>query len=154
MSAPSLETSALYIALYARATANDYHWALYHHSSEKVETTFHIRNLGEGWIEGHEVTSGIQKEFLLMGFLKIGKIDASAEVRLRSLITSVPYNIAGVTCRTWVLGALRNCIDTGLVRCISFDEFESKAKAFGYSQFDDTVANVQPRPIVIATNSS
>ncbi len=73
-----------------------------------------------------------------MGFLKIGsKIGAS---RLRSLITSVPCNTAGVTCRTWVLGALRNCIDAGLVRCISLDELEGEAKAFGYSQFDDTVA--------------
>ncbi|PBK75498.1 hypothetical protein ARMSODRAFT_949751 [Armillaria solidipes] len=153
MSGPSLETSALYIALYARAPPTTT-TGLYHHSSEKAGTKFHIRNLGEGWIEGHEVTSGIQKDFLLMGFLKIGKIDALAEVRLRSLVSSVPYNTAGVTCRTWVLGALRNCIDAGFIKGNAPHQLESEAKAFGYSQFDDTVANVQPRPIVIATNSS
>ncbi|OBZ69289.1 hypothetical protein A0H81_10889 [Grifola frondosa] len=144
----ALEAGALYIVLFARSTPNDYHWALYHHFSPTRGAKFHIRNICDAWIEGHEDTSGIHKEFLLMGFNKIAQIPGGDNGTLRSLVASTPFDTPGVTCRTWVLDVIRACIKARLVRCLSLDQLEQETKAFGFAQFDDTANNVQPRPVV------
>ncbi|EMD31211.1 hypothetical protein CERSUDRAFT_163292 [Gelatoporia subvermispora B] len=141
-----LELGGLYIALYARATPNDYHWAIYHHWSENRGMKFHIRNLGQGWIAEHGPTRDIMKQFLLMGLMKIAVVTYEHSQSLQDIITAVPYNSPNVTCRTWVLDALRHTISSGIVPEFSLEQVEIDAKAFGSSQFDDTARNVQPRP--------
>jgi hypothetical protein len=145
-----LKIGALYVVLYARATPNDYHWALYHHWSSSTGTKFHIRNVGSTWFAGHEPNSGIMKDFLLMGLMKIAYIQPGVDSTkaLHTVITAVPYDSPTVTCRTWVLDALRSSMSAGLVQQFSIDQLEMEAKSFGFTQFDDTAENMQPRPIV------
>jgi len=144
-----VETGTISIALYARATALDYHWALYHQWSPNRGTKYHIRDLGDGWIEGHEDISNISKDFLLIGPLTVANgVPAELKEPIKHCLTAVPYNGEGVTCRTWVIQALQTCKNAGLIHCSSPEHLEKEAKAFGYSQFEDTANNVQPRPVI------
>ncbi|OCH91326.1 hypothetical protein OBBRIDRAFT_693223, partial [Obba rivulosa] len=145
-----LQAGSLYIALYARATPHDYHWALYHHWSADGGTKFHIRNLGQGWIAEHEPTNGIMKQFLLIGLMKFVHARPDAVKALHDTIVAVLYNSPEINCRTWVLDAVRAAISAGLVHHFSIDQLETEAKLFGLGQFDDTVQNVQPRPITVS----
>ena len=77
-----LEVNGLYIALYARATPNDYHWALYHHLQPIRGKKWHIRNISDHWMSDYQSTSSATKEFLLMGFVRIAQVPSgrAAEV--------------------------------------------------------------------------
>lgn len=134
--------------LFARATPNDYHWALYHHTQPTKGTKWHIKNICDSWMTDHNVTSSAAKEFLLMGFLRIANVQPDRAEEVDQLARSIPHTTAGVTCRTWVLDAVRKLVAAGIVQCNDIDGLEAEAKAFGYSQFDDTNANKQPRPVV------
>ncbi|THH09487.1 hypothetical protein EW146_g8671 [Bondarzewia mesenterica] len=150
----ALEIGGLYIMLFARAIPDEYHWALYHHWSPHRGTKFHIRNLGEGWIVEHAVVSDAPIQLLLAGFLKIASVRPEDKEVLHDLIAPVTHDVPNVTCRTWILDAVQACIVAGLVRCASLADLESEAKAFGFVQFEDTVSNVQPRPIAVSKRCS
>lgn len=142
-----LETGALYIALYARDDPSSFHWAIYHHWSSTRGTKFHIRNIGSGWFSEHEPNSGIMKEFLLVGLMKIADVPADLTEALHASITAVPHDSPTVNCLSWVRDSLEAAMSAGAVRRFSIDELEQDARAFGASQFDDAAQNVQPRPI-------
>ncbi|KAG6830630.1 hypothetical protein H0H92_015722 [Tricholoma furcatifolium] len=147
-----LELGALYVALYARATPVDYHWALYHHwTSTSGGTKYHIRNVGtSGWFSEHEPKAGIMKDFLLVGMMKITYIPPESHDALDTVLTAVPFDYPTVNCRSWVHDAIKAAMSVGLIQQFSLDELDKEAHAFGSSQFDDTAQNVQPRPIVEA----
>lgn len=83
-----------------------------------------------------------------MGFLRIATIPPERAAEADCLMRSVTHTSEGVTCRTWVLEAVRRLTEAGIVRCRDLASLEAEAKAFGFAQFDDTERNVQPRPIV------
>ncbi|TFK51766.1 hypothetical protein OE88DRAFT_1628741 [Heliocybe sulcata] len=143
-----LDVGGLYIMLFARATPNDYHWALYHHTHPTKGTKWHIRNVSDVWMTDHNVIRDATKQFLLMGFLRIAVIPPERLEEADELIRSIPYNEPGNTCRTWVLDAIHTLREVGIVRCDDIDQLEAEAKAFGFSQFYDTSENKQPRPVV------
>lgn len=90
----------------------------------------------------------VPSHVVLMGFLGIAVVDSDRAAEMNTLITGVPYTIPGVTCRTWVLEAIRRLIAARIVQCHDINDLESKAKAFAFSQFDSTMKNEQLRPIV------
>ncbi|OCH89361.1 hypothetical protein OBBRIDRAFT_667755 [Obba rivulosa] len=142
-----LQANSLYLAIYARDTPDDYHWALYYHGTADGGTKFHIRNLGQGWIAEHEQTNSIMKQFLLIGLMKFASIRPDAVKALHDTIVAVPYNAPGINCRTWVLDAIQAVMSAGLIHHFSLDQLETEAKVFGFNQFDAAVQNVQPRPV-------
>ncbi|KAG6862724.1 hypothetical protein C0993_001820, partial [Termitomyces sp. T159_Od127] len=144
-----LEIGALYIALYARDDPSSFHWAIYHHWSSTTGTKFHIRNITSagGWFSEHKHNSGIMKEFLLVGLMKIADVPADLTEAFHASVTAVPYDSPTVNCLSWVRDALEAAISAGTIGRFSIDEMEREAQAFGSSQFDDAARNVQPRPI-------
>lgn len=144
----SLQLDSFYIMLFARATPHDYHWALYHHREQTRGMKWHITNISDHWMSKHQSTSSATKELLLMGFVRIAHVEPERAAEVDEILTSVPYDFEGVTCRTWVLEGIRRLMYVGIVKCGNLGELESEAKAFGYAQFDDTARNVQPRPLV------
>lgn len=170
-------SNTLYIALFIRSDPpipNDFHWALYHASSPTTGTKYHIVNLQNGWIAGHEPlsTSSILKSFLLVGLVRVANIntstsavgvtnsdvDADVDVnkKIDTLLRSQDDKLndkEGVTCRTWLFEMLAVLYDEGLLVDVrdgcdgDMHRLEQVTKAWGNEFAEGAARNVQPRPV-------
>lgn len=131
------QENSLYIGLYVRDTEpGTYHWSLYMHHSGSSGKKYHIRNIGSGWMGEFEIIKGALKEMLLIGYLRIAAIsDDNSLSQADQIIESTRYDVEGVTCRIWLLDAVKKMIDARIVRCGSLEGLEEEAKAFGAANF-------------------
>ena len=160
MSIKDLQTGGLYVVLFIRADSpvkDDFHWALYlHQISNNGGSKYHIKNQGSGWITDHGMTSGIFKEFLLVGLFHIATVRdglrSHVNLILRTYDTSL--NTPGISCRVWllwVLALLQQPINGCLIlKCTDLDILEAEIKAWGNDHAISAAENKQPRPIGVS----
>lgn len=144
-----LQLESLYIAVFLGPAIDKPHWALYHHTSETKGWKYHIKGAGNNsWIAEHATVGAILRTVLLTGLVRIAHIDLALEAAVREHIYTIPHDTEGTTCRVWLLKAVSGMIEKGWVACDDIRALEKEVFAFAAEQFEDTMNNVQPRPVI------
>ncbi len=155
-----LPPGSLYVALWLRndpPPLNDFHWAFYHHEGPTGGTMYQVKGLGEGWISDHGVSGCIFKSLFLCCLVRIGSIPAASEQKLDRIIRSCDKSlneIPNVTCKVWLFKILLQLVQQGFMQCHDSKILETECLAFGNGFRWEASANVQPRPVVVATSCS
>lgn len=153
-----LRPGSLYIGLWARTDTfgpDAFHWGLYHHfwnSQGQTRQTqgrkYHIRNYNNYWIQDFGTTASAMNSLLLVCFIRIADIPADQDANLLTLLSGLPFNTPGITCRIWVFNAIEALIMHRFMRPTNLQALEQEAWTFGQAFFNATVNNQQPRPVV------
>ena len=118
---------------------------------------YQVKGLGEGWIADHGVSGCIFKSLFLCCLVRIGSIPAESEQKLDYSIRScddVLNEIPNVSCKVWLFKILLQLVRQGLIQCHDPKVLETECLGFGNKFRLEASANVQPRPVVVATSGS
>lgn len=156
----TLEPGGIYVALFVRGEANTFHYSLYHHHSSckdakgRIVTDgmqFSVNQLGVGWITAHERTAGVMNLLFLVGLVKIGSCEDSAELeRLVRVEDDMLNEIPGVTCRVYTMRAIQRLLEASILRSIfnaTLEEIEEELRHFALAHEEDANMAIQPRPL-------
>lgn len=133
------------------------HWSLYHHCHvSRGGWKIHIKDdTGRPghWVYDQAFTSSLMKSFLLVGAMRIGHCAVDNGDALREITQSIPADkvppgFPNLTCRTWVLTAVRHFRAAGYVQCNSVTALETEITAWGREHYNAAVLAYQPRPII------
>lgn len=157
MALANLDTGGLYIILFIRNDPHilgDFHWALYlHRDPLRGGTKYHVKQQGGGWIADHGPTAGVLKSFLLIGLFQIALVPAGRESDVDGALRTYDHslNMAGITCRVWilrVLALLQNPTNGySILKCPELKALEEEIKVWGNENAASAALNRQPRPI-------
>jgi len=148
-----LHPGSLYIVLHSQYPTAGYHWGLYLHLAGDTMSPygrkFHIVNQNSlRWATDFQDTRGVLKSKHLIGLIRIASIPAYRFDYMKNLIESTPYNTPGITCRVWVLNAVRSLMVAGLVGYADIRWLENEVFRFGFAEEPAYLLGVKPRPII------
>jgi hypothetical protein len=147
----NLPPSTLFVMLYMRTdppAPNDFHWGLYYHRDANGGTKYHITNEGSGWLPGHGPTGGAMRSNALICLIPIATIPPQEAGNLDQIARRYDNTVnthPSMTCRVWVLMAIRDLISAHLVRCSNINALERECFDAGNRYSTD---RLQPRPVV------
>ncbi|OJT01886.1 hypothetical protein TRAPUB_7663 [Trametes pubescens] len=155
-----LVVGGIYVIVHALGAPGEdmrMHWGLYHHCHPSDGGyKMHIKdNTGIPglWSYDHEFTASLMKSFLLVGVMRIGHCAIDNNAALRQITERIsrsqaPPGFSQLTCRTWVLTAVRGFRDASYVQCQSVTALETEITAWGREHYHAALNAQQPRPIV------
>ena len=148
-----LYPGSLYIVLHSQFPKASYHWGLYFHlagdSRSPFGRKFHIVNTDSlRWAADFQDTCGVFKSKHLLGLIRIASIPPHSFDYMKNLIEGTPCNTPGITCRVWVLNAVRSLMVAGLVKCTDIRWLENEVFGFGFLEEPSCLLGVRLRPII------
>ncbi|KAM5466931.1 hypothetical protein MauCBS54593_005550 [Microsporum audouinii] len=111
-----LEEGALYIVIFGMAKAGTYHWALVVATSTRNGVLYHNTDRGGGFAVEIKLHSYVLNSRSFLAAIKVSDVTSYTRdfnVHFAKQIMQVPA--AEHTCRTWLLSALYEIADQGLI---------------------------------------
>lgn len=155
----NIPENSLFIILFLRSdppAANDFHWGYYFHKNADVGGfKYHLTNKlnKDYWMPDHDKTTGVLKSNFLCVLIKIASIAPGRDQKLDEKMRSkddTANQIAGVTCRVWLLTILSELVAADLVRCKDIKALEAECFELGNRHMASASKAEQPRPIELS----
>ncbi|KAF2014396.1 hypothetical protein BU24DRAFT_410145 [Aaosphaeria arxii CBS 175.79] len=120
-----LDANGLYILLENIGYENSFHWGFYLATSSSDGYIIHMtyNEATTAWIFEEKLTSDVGNSPSLLVAVKIAVVEQTLQHHLVSRLRSANRHLPALTCRTWLMNALKELDDEGYISLIKSARF-------------------------------